>query len=102
MRNARLDFILKSFMWIKMDHKHTKGYKYQVSKAEHQGSRNNIEVQIGKHRTIRYDKNQLFAINYDTHRTRLNGNTVIYVRRLRINKRHRGKRGGIRPSYKYK
>ena len=88
-----LDLILKSFMWIKMDQKHTKGYKYQVSEAEYRGSRNNTEVEIGKHRPIRYDRNQLFAVNYDTHMTRLNGDTVINVRRLRINNRHRGKKG---------
>ena len=103
MRDSRLDLILKSFtwiQWIKMDYKCTKGYKYQVSEAEHLGSRNNTEVQIGKHRPIRYERDQLFAINYDTHRTRLNGDTVITVRRLRIDKRHRGKRGGIGLSYK--
>ena len=94
-----LDLILKTFMWNKMDQKYTKGYKCQVSEAEHQGSRNNTEVQIGKHRPIRYGRNQLLAINYDTHRIRLNGNTVINVRRLRINKRHGGKGGVIRLNY---
>ena len=100
--DSTLDLILKIFMWIKMDQKYTKGYKYQVSEEEHQGSRNNTQVQIGKHRPIRYDRNQLFAINYDTHRTRLNGDTVINVRKFRIDKRHRGKRGGIRLNYKYR
>ena len=85
-----------------MDHKHTKGYRYQVSEAEHQGSRNNTEVQIGKHRPIRYDRNQLFVIKFDTHRTIRNVDTIINVRRLRINKRHRGKGRGIRLSYKYR
>ena len=37
-------------MWSKMNYKHTKGYKYQVSEAGYQDSRNNFEVQIGKHR----------------------------------------------------
>ena len=78
-------------MWTNMDYKHTKGYKHQVSEAGHQESRDNIEVQIGKHWPIRYDRNQLFAINYVSHRIRLNGDAVINVRRLRINKRHRGK-----------
>ena len=89
---------------IEMDYKYTEGYKYQVSDEGHQDNRNNMEVQIGKLRPIRYDRNQLFAINlnYVTHRTRLNGDTVINVRRLRINKRHRGKRGGIRLSHKYR
>ena len=97
-----LDLILKSFMQIKMDKKQTKGFNYQVSEAEHQCSRNITEVQIDKHRLIRYDRNQLFAINYDTHKTRCNGDTVINVRRLRIHKRHRGKGGGIRLNYKYR
>ena len=97
-----LDLILKSFMWIKMDQKHTKGYKYQVSVADHPGSRNNTEVQIGKYRPIRYDRNQLFAINNDTHKTRLNQDTIINVRKLKINKRHRGKREGIRLNHKYR
>ena len=89
-------------MWTEMDYKHTKGYKYQVSEEGHQDSRNNTEVQIGKHRPLRYARNQPFAINYVTHRTRLSGDPVIHVRRLRINKRHRGKGGGIRLSYKYR
>ena len=97
-----LDLILKSFMWIKMDQKHIKGYKYHFSEADHQVSGNNTEVQIGKYRPIRYDRNQLFAINYDTHKTRLNGDTVINVRRLTINKRHGGKREGIRLNHKYR
>ena len=60
-------------MWTNMDYKHTMGYKYQVSEAGHRESRHNIEVQIGKHRPIRNDRNQLFAINYVSHRIRLTG-----------------------------
>ena len=82
-------------MWTKMKYKHTKGYKYKVSEAGHQDSSDNIKVQIGKYRSIRYDRNHQFAISYVSHRIRLNGDVVINVRRLRINKRHRGKRGGI-------
>ena len=81
-------------MWIKLDQKHTKGHKYQISEVEHQESKNNTGVHIGKHRPIRYDKNQLFVINHDTHKTKLYRDTVINVRRLRINKRCRGQRGG--------
>ena len=85
-----------------MDYKHTNGYKYQVSEEGHQDSRMNTDVQIGKYRPIINDRNQLFAINYATHRTRLNGDIVINVRRLRINRRHSRKRGGIRLSYRYR
>ena len=49
-------------MWIKMDQKHTKGHEYQISEMEHQESKNNTEAQIGKHRPIRYDRNQLLEI----------------------------------------
>ena len=62
----------------------------------------NTEVQIGKYGPIRYDRNQLFVINYDAHKTRLNEDTVINVRRLSINERHRGKGGGIRLDHKYR
>ena len=64
-----------------MDYKSTKGNNYQVS--------DNIEVQIDKHKLITYDRNQLLAINNATHRTRLSGDTVTKVRKLKINKRHR-------------
>ena len=75
-----------------MDYKSTKGNNYHVS--------DNIEVQIDKHKPIRYDRNLLLAINTATHRTRLNGDTVTKMRKLRINKRHRGKRGGNKHGYK--
>ena len=84
-------------MWIKMikmDQKHTKGHEYQISEVEHQESKNNTDVQIGKHRPIRYNRNQMFAINHDTHKTKLDGDTIINVRRFRINKRCRGKGEG--------
>ena len=89
-------------MWIKMDQKHTKGYKYKVSEADHQGSENDNELPIGKYRPIMYNRNQLSAINYDTHKTRLDGDTVINVRRLKMNKRHRRKGGGIRLNHKHR
>ena len=82
-------------MWIKMDQKYTKRHEYQVSEAGHEESKNNSEEHIGKGRPIRYDRNQLFVINHDTHKTKHDGDTVINVRRLGINKRHRRKRGGI-------
>ena len=65
-------------------------------------AKNNTEVQIGKHRPIWYDRNQLFANNHDTHKTKLDGYTVINVRRLRVNRRHRGKRGEIGLNDKYR
>ena len=85
-----------------MDQKHTKGHEYQISDTEHQESKNNTEVQIGKHMPVRYDRNQLFSINHDTYKAKPDGDTVINVRRLRINKRHRGKREGIRLNNKYR
>ena len=89
-------------MLIKIYQKHTKGHEYQISDTKHQESENNTGVQIGKHRLIRHDRNQLFLINHDTHKTKCDGDTVINVRRLRINKTHSGKRGGIRLNDKYR
>ena len=81
-----------------MDYKSTKGNNNQVS--------DNIDGHMDKNKLAnklrRYDRNQLVAIGSATHRSVLNGETVIKVRKLRINKRHRGKRGGIRCSLKYK
>ena len=79
--------IFWSFMWIKMDQEHTKGHEHQISEAEHQESKNSTGMQIVKHRPIRYDRNQLFVINHDTHKTELDGDTVINERRPRIKKK---------------
>ena len=61
-----------------MDYKSTKGNNYQVG--------DNIDGHIDKSKLAnklrRYDRNQLFAIDSATHRTRLNGEIVTKVRKL--------------------